>query len=383
MTITRTIAIAVILALLAGPLTLVWVTAQAEDEPALGPRVEELLDRADKLRRAIARGRDRIARGEVETVMIRVPFMDDKLISMAEAEALAAQLEQEAQDIFREACEEQASIHDRAQRLVSSIKDIQVPPPIPPEEASIVFGDLAEGDYKSALVLLGMDLGIAVLDTAGKIGGRVMPPLRIIVLAGKTFIAAEEGADVYLTKKTETYEKALTFLKDPASAREFTAIVRAIKEGRPLPATASLDMVRAAQAITSPELGGSTSRIMWTAFMSKEARNAALTQASLEAYGWVTGDVTEHTVKRIFVQRSARYRKAAKRLDRAGRLMKKAKKPATRAKLQQGIDHANRVMAKSFSTYSAQSKGAAYLNTFYRSARFQEALKKHAARKRQ
>lgn len=378
MTAAKTTAIIVVLALIAGLTIQGKVAVRAEDEPVLGARAEELLDRADKLRRAVARGRDRIARGEVETVMIRVPFMDNRLISMAEAEALAARLEQEAQNVFLERQQEQASISDRAQRLVSGIMDIQVPSPIPPEEASIAFGDLPEGDDASALVLLGIDQGIAILDTAGKIGGRVMPPLRMIVAAGKTFIATEEGADIYLTQKTETYERALTFLKDPASAREFTAVVRAIKAGSRPPATASVAMVRAARAITSPELGGSTSQIMWTAFMSREARNAALTQASIEAYGWFIGDMTEHTVKRIFVQRSARYRRAAKQLDKAGRLMKKAEKPATRARLQKGIDHANEVMAKSFATYDTQATGAGCLNGFYRGHRFQQALKKRA-----
>ena len=353
--------------------------AQQAEEPVVERRVEELLDRAHKLRLAVARGRERIARGEVDTVMIKIPFMDDELVSMAEAEQLAARLEEEARTMLRRAQEEQAYVRDQVQRLVSGIHKIKVPPPIPPEEASIVFGDLPDGDRRGAFILLGMDIGVAALDAAGRIGGRVMPPLKLIIITGKTFIAAEEGADVYLTRRTATYEKALHLLKDPKHASEFTAIVRAIRENRPLPENAVPDAIEAARAITSPELGSSTSRIVWNAMMSKEARNAALTRATIEAYGWVIGDVTERTVGRILVQRSPWYQQGATFLDEAGPLAKKIKNPTMNASLREGIEHANEIMEKSFTTYRIPAKGIAAANTFYRGPRFQEALKRRAA----
>src|SRR5206468_898834 len=104
-------------------------------------------------------------------------------------------------------------------------------------------------DHTSKNVILGAEFGVAVADIFGKIGNSPLNGTKLIFVVGNTFIAAENGADVYLVKRLETYEKALKWLKDGERRREFTPIVRALREHKPIPENASIEMVRVAQAI--------------------------------------------------------------------------------------------------------------------------------------
>jgi len=345
---------------------------------AVEKSVDELLDQANKLRRAVARARERIARGEVDDVMIKVPFRNNEMVTMDEAERLADQYEKMAFELHIQSVKPAADTpltSAQIQKLVAGISTIKVPPPIPPGEASVRFGQIPDDDIKSAMVLLGMDMGTAVIDVTGRVAGRTLLPLKAIIVSGKIFIAAEDGADVYLTKKMEIYEAALTYLRKPATARKFTAIVRVLKEKKPLPEDADITMVRAAQAISNPNLGGHTSRLVWNALTSPEARNAALTRATLEAYGFIIGDATKKTVNSILVQRSSEYRKAADFVQRVTPYWKKTQIEAQKVPLSVAIEHANEVMAGAFTTYEPLGKAAGTINAFYRGEVFGKLLR--------
>ena len=59
-------------------------------------------------------------------------------------------------------------------------------------------------------------------DLAGKVGQKtLLPSCKVLLIAGKVFIAGEDGAYVHLVKQDKLYEAALHYLKNPATTREF------------------------------------------------------------------------------------------------------------------------------------------------------------------
>lgn len=261
--------------------------------------------------------------------------------------------------------EKRAQENSQIAAIVRSIKNIQVPPPILAEEAAITFGQIAPGDHSSKNIILGAEVGVAVADVFGKIGTSPLIGTKLIFAAGKTFIAAENGADVYLVKQNDTYEKALRYLKDDATRQDFTAIVRTIKEHRPISENASIEMVRAAQAILDPKLGNSGKRIAWDAMLSPEARNAALTQACIELGGEIIGQASEKIVARLMAQRMPAFTEATEYLSKARVALQRVEDPAAHASLKEAIKQANETITKTYHTVHPGSAGMEHVTSIF------------------
>ncbi len=265
------------------------------------------------------------------------------------------------------------------QNQIKSFRTIEVPPPIPPEEVSIMFGEIPSDDKTSAGVLLGTTAGLAVLDVIGKISEKTMFGVKVILVTGKAFIAAEDGADIYITRKNKTYEDALKYLKQPETSQQFTAIVQALKKGEPLSEDVSIDIVRAAQAILDPKLGSTGRRMAWSAMLSPEAKNAALTKLTLEAYSLFFGAIAKKTVARVMTVRDPAYQKASYHLDKFAKVLPQLKNnPEAKKSVLEAIDLSNKKIADIYTTYikdSAIPKGIGHANYFYRGYQFKKALK--------
>ena len=265
-----------------------------------------------------------------------------------------------------------APTNEQIAAIVREIRKIQVPPPILPQEASIAIGQLAPGDKTSQKILLGLEIGVATADVLETIGEKTLPWVKLIVATGKTVIAAEDAADVYLVKQTAVYEKALKHLRDEKGRKEFTTIVRALKEHRPVPETAKIEMVRTAEAILDPKLGNSGIRIAWNAMLSPEARRAAVTEACIQLGGELLGATAGHAFQHIQSTQYPAFREAKDFLKHAAVAMKHVKDPAAKKSLKIAVDQANQVIAGTYRTLRPSVKGVEHLESIYAKEREEE-----------
>ena len=257
--------------------------------------------------------------------------------------------------------------------IVRGIQKIQVPPPILPEEATIGIWRLAPRDVTSERVLFGTEAGVATAAVTLTIGEHSLPYVKLIVGTGKTVIAAEEAADVYLIKQNGVYEKALRYLKDESRRKEFTGLVRALKEHRPIPESANIDMVRTAQAILDPKLGNSSVRIAWNAMLSPEAARAAMTQACIQLGGEILGAAGARAFEHVRAARSPAFREAEDFLEHAAVAIKKVSDPAAKESLRVAIEQANQVIASTYQAMAPTARGLESAISIYSSHTLEEA----------
>ena len=253
-------------------------------------------------------------------------------------------------------------------RMLLGVQRIRVPPPIPPQDVAIDFGQLTT-DNMTHFQQTVLEIGVGVFDVVYGLG-RAAHPAKIIFATGKTVIAAADGADVYLVKQTELYEEASKYLKDSKTRLRFTELVRNIKANKPLPEDANVQMVRAAYAILDPKLGNSGTRIAWDAMFSPEASRAALTQACIELGGEVLGGSALKLARRVTAVQTPAYIKATKKLIKARKKLGKTKSPRARAKLQKVIYAANKKIENTFQTTDLGEKSEktieSSLNIFFK-----------------
>jgi hypothetical protein len=246
--------------------------------------------------------------------------------------------------------------NQEAARILAGIHKIKVPPPVLPEDAVLSFGQLVP-DEKSKRIIDGLEFGVAAFDIAGKLGNATVAS-KVLFSTGKTFIAAENGADVYIVKHNETYEKALAYLKDAKERQKFVEIVRDVRENKPLPEDASIDMARAAQAILDPKLGNSGIHIALNAMLSPEARHAALTQACIELAGHAVGAAGEKAFGRIVASQQEAFQEASDFLTHAAVALQTVKDPQTIETLHIAVKQANEMIAASYEVAEPAAKVA-------------------------
>jgi hypothetical protein len=157
---------------------------------------------------------------------------------------------------------------------------------------------------------------------------------------------------VYLVRKNSTYDLALGYLKSPSRRNDFAQIVCALRNGKPLPEKADLEMVRAAKAILDPALGNSAVRIAWNAMLSPDARNAALTRAYIASEALLLGKAAGSLLN--VAVHDPPFEKAQVALTEASAALRNAKDPAERAALQAVIGRANEIITKSYFTEGAK-----------------------------
>ena len=242
------------------------------------------------------------------------------------------------------------------QARLGILRNLKEPPAITADQVAISF--LAEAnDEKTQLILWGTEVGVAALRVSGKLAGKAWGP-KLVIATGKTFIAMEDAADVYLVRQNETYETALKLLRGKETAREFTEIVRALRHGEPLKPTAPPEMVNVARAILDPKLGNSGARIAWSAMWSPEAKRAGLTQVVIEAGGEALGHEVERITDGLLKVHSPTYEYAAESWRRAEKALATVTDPADRAAWERISIEAGHIMEKCFSApASSYAKG--------------------------
>jgi len=246
-----------------------------------------------------------------------------------------------------------------AARILAGIRKIKVPPPVPPEDALLSFGQLVP-DEKSKRIIAGAEFGVAMFEIAGTLG-KANIASKVLFSSFKTLIAAENGADVYIVKQNETYEMALAYLKNAKERQKFVEIVRDVRESKPLPEDASIEMARAAQAILDPKLGNSGMHIAWDAMLSPEARHAALTQACIELAGHAVGTAAEAAVGRIVKAQQPAFQEASDFLSHARVALQQVQDPKAIEALHIAVFRANRMIAASYHVAEPVGIGAGHV----------------------
>jgi hypothetical protein len=243
------------------------------------------------------------------------------------------------------------SVSTSGSDLLRRLNNIQVPPPILPDEAVIGFGQLAKGDEQSKRILKGFEGGVALAQVYAKVKGIAWPAggVTIVFIAGKSFIAAEDAADVYIVKRNDVYEQALAFQKNPKSREQFGLIVRALREHQPLGENVSVSMVKAAQAILDPALGNSSARVAWNAMLSPEARHAALTRACIETGAAAIGGMAD-TIIGLRAVHDPPFKEAETALQEASAALAKTQNPAEQAAWHEVIKKADYIITHTWMT---------------------------------
>lgn len=327
---------------------------------AAGASPDELRRRAAILNQKISLCEQDIAQGAKDCVVI-VNWEGNRRVSLAEARNLVSLYLSEARQL---AAAPQSSVlpawrpeeisNPQIYRIAKSLDSVHVPPPIPSTDASINWSAVAEQTSKMGDAV---DYGMLALDVFGKIGSK-HTVFKLIVMGSKTLIAGEDGALLFATRQNETYEKALKYLKDPATSRTFAYMVKDLKEKGTTQIRSNPDMFEAAKAVASPSMG-KTHKLVLDAFLSPEARTAMLKKACLEIGAeYALPHVTEAPLSKVVKDLDGR--KAifdAIRLERnkAVSMMKGASR-AEQYELNRVIAHANKQLERAYRTEQAGPK---------------------------
>ena len=115
-----------------------------------------------------------------------------------------------------------------------------------------------------------------------------------------------------------------------------------------MPGDASIDMVRAAEAMLDPKLGNSGARIAWDAMLSPEARRAVFTRACIELGATVLGQFGERFVHRVSTVQQPAFIEATEYLAKARVALGRVKDPGAVESLNIAIKQANDIIANTY-----------------------------------
>jgi hypothetical protein len=250
-----------------------------------------------------------------------------------------------------------------AERIFRGIRRIEVPPPIPAEEVKIKIGQLGPSD-DGAIERWG-ERGLALLDMVAEVKGGPGIALKVTVVAAHGLFADLDGAQVYVAGKTAHYEKALSYLKNPGTREAFVDITRRLRDRRPLPENASIDMARAVEAISDPRLHNTSAALVWDAMMSQEAKNAALTRLGIEAALQVVGGATKEAVQKEMIAHDKAASQAVDFLSHAKVALGRTSDPVARKSLTRGIALANRIIARTYRTAEPAVRGMVGIEAYF------------------
>jgi hypothetical protein len=175
-----------------------------------------------------------------------------------------------------------------ARRLASVVP----PMPIPEKDLPTVDQFYMNEDR----VLKASDYVVAGFQMAGYMGKVSSFEVEAFMIAGKTLIAGQNGAYLYLGKRDAQFAAAAAYLKDPATEQTFAHLVDDVRQNRPIAASADPAMVEAARALNVHHAGSDTEGrkanvpIMWDMMTSREALKAMLFRATVE----VSGSILSH-----------------------------------------------------------------------------------------
>lgn len=344
--------------------TLVFQNVYAGDLTAY-----ELRKRASILKDKINLCEQDLAGGANECFVI-VNWENNRKVSIAEAENLASQYLRAAQNIDSRILPRWSPAelsNPRIYRIAMSLDSIQVPPPISAREASINWNVASDN---SNMIFDGVDYGLLAWDIGGKIGTKTIYG-KVALIAGKIFLAGEEGAFVFVTKKNETYERALKYLKNPSTSKQFADLVRELKEKGDISTAADPDIIKAVRAIADPSLGNSSMKLAWDAMLSPEATAAMAKKACLE----IGTELFTTGVSNLSVdleRRKGIFDSIRLERNKAVNMLKSTADPVQGYELNRVIAHANKQLAF---TYRTEEAGPAILGFMARQYLYKEADK--------
>jgi len=268
----------------------------------------------------------------------------------------------------------QVSMDSQIAKITSSIDSIQVPPPLSPKDVSLSWEEISlSKDHSEAMLQVG-DLSLLAWDMAGKIGSKINFPCKVLMIAGKTFIAGEDGAYVSLIEKDKAYDDALQYLKNPATSKRFAELVRDMKEGR---FYFSFDsrMVRAAKAVNDPKNGSGGMELAWDSMLSPQAKAAMARKACMEIGAELVSTGTEGLVKEL-TERKELFEAA--RIDRkqAQSLLKQATDPSEKAQLMNAIEKTENIMENTYKIQEAGPKALGAIEGIYLSGEAEKSQEK-------
>ncbi|OPY05198.1 MAG: hypothetical protein A4E67_02049 [Syntrophaceae bacterium PtaB.Bin038] len=317
---------------------------------------EEWRKRADILNKKIGLCEEDIRRGAKDCLVI-VNWEGNRKVSLAEARNLVSLYLREAHrpaaaanSLVLPAWRPEEISNPQIYKIAKNLDTIKVPPPIPSTEASINWNVVAQ---QTSGMGGAVGYGMLALDLYGRIGA-AHPVLKGVVIGSKTFIAGEEGGLLYVARQTQTYERAMNYLKDPATSKTFAYMVRDLKERGPTSIQPTPDMLSAAKAVADPR-EGDTRWLVWDAFLSPEARTAMLKKACLEIGTELAATGAGNILKKVSADLEGR--KAifdAIRLERKKAVgMMRGASPADQHQLNRVIAHANKQLEKTYRTEQA------------------------------
>ncbi|PSH03395.1 MAG: hypothetical protein CXZ00_12610 [Acidobacteria bacterium] len=221
------------------------------------------------------------------------------------------------------------------------LKSIVPPLPISQERGPVTLKEIYLGDDRLAKTA---EYVIAGWEMVGLLGERFPVPYNYILIAGKTFIAGEDGAYLHLVEQEKDYDAASRYLKDPAKSLQFAMLVQAIRQSRPLPASVDPDMERAAQAICDPRLGHEVAMSI-DAMFSREAMSAMLRKATLELVSAKAGEKFEGLVNDLNKRKALFDAVRAERKQMREMMALETTTPEQRKQIKAVIDRANDLSA--------------------------------------
>ena len=250
-------------------------------------------------------------------------------------------------DIFRE---NEPITDPQIAGIMRKLNDIEVPEPLSPDEALIEFSRVTPDDLTVERVLTYTDQGVVIFNVSQlMLAGKALGWVPTAVLStGKTFIAGQEAADLYLLKKGAACERALRYLRDDRTAVQFANIVHALRQKKPLPRDAKPQMVSAAEAIVDPSNGQTGTRMAWNSLWSPEAKRAMLSRATIEIGMDLIARGTEGMVSDLIAARDPAFKSALEAIEEAQKKLNATKDPAARAALEEVIKKADTIMVRAY-----------------------------------
>lgn len=188
-------------------------------------------------------------------------------------------------------------------------------PPMPISEKDVAL-DWKKIYLNDNRLLDATDYVVAGWQMAGMMGKVSTAEVEVALIVGKTLIAGQDGAYMYLARRDKEFDAAAAYLKNPATAQAFAHLVDDVRQNRPLPSRADPAMVEAAQAINAHHAGNDIEGkkaivpIAWDLMTSPEALSAMLRKASIEGSAAILSHGMEPGINKLLegqAQRKAVY----------------------------------------------------------------------------
>lgn len=258
-------------------------------------------------------------------------------------------------------------------RIATNLNKITVPP-LPAYVSKAWYEFLRPATEKSKSIMFGVDCALLAWDIAGHIGKGAASSYTVTLIAGKTIIAGAEGGLVFMTEKNDTYERALNFLKESKTAKQFSQMVWELKEKGAISkqsfqmvgelrekgtisAREYKDMIEAAKTVADEK---NSRRLFWDAMLSSDALAAMANEAMMEIGTTLFLDGST-SIGSDLVKRKAIFKSIRLERNLAVSKLRNTKIPAEIEDLKRVIAHANKQLSLLFHVEGAGPKIIGFL----------------------